>query len=168
MRATELPIDLTTSFAQRVGGRVRLVLGVSQPPPAGARELRLTSRKRTVSVPVRIADGDVIEVRVPEDELPPGVWRLALVAGGEPIVLGARLVANDCQPVALLPGPTPTTRMAPPKPQSREAPVSSRTTRRRVRHAAANTVDTALAFLPDPRRRKVRSALARVGRSVLR
>ena len=89
LSANELPIDLTTSFAQRVGGRVRLVLGAPQPPPADARELRLTSRKGSVVVPFEVADGNVMEGHIPADELPPGVSRLALIASGRPIALGS-------------------------------------------------------------------------------
>ncbi len=158
--ATQLPVDLTTSFAQRAGGDVRLVLGLPE-RPEGAGELRLTSGKRRVTVPLGESSGDVVEVRVPKDQVTPGLWKLALVGGAEPVSLEARLLSRRKIPVALLPGPTPTTKMAPPEPQEAAAPS-------KARRAAARTVDTALGVLPEQRRGAVRERLAKVGRRVLR
>ncbi len=163
--ATTLPVDLTTSFAQRAEGGVRLVLGLPD-RPEGASELRLTSGKRRVTAPVVSAGpGDVVEVLIPGGELPAGVWKLSLCTAGDPVVLEARLLANRRQPVALLTGQTPSTRMAPPVPK--EVPAAPARTMQKVRHAAARTVDTVLAVLPEQPRAKARSTLVKVGRRVL-
>lgn len=162
MSSTELPVDLTTSYAQRRGSVIRLVLGLVDPVVAGS-SLLLASRKRTAvaSLEPGSAPG-TLEARV--SDLPPGVWRLAVGTDAETATaLEARLVAFRKQPVALLPGPRPTTKMAPPEPRA-TAPATPGTARR----VAARTVDSALAVLPERRRGPARERLVRLGRRLLR
>lgn len=162
MSPNELSVDLTTSYAQRTGGTIRVVLGLDDSSGAGP-SLRLRSRKRVATAVIEPGSTPgTVEARVAN--LPPGVWRLSLgTEEGDAVPLEARLVAVRKQPVALLPGPRPATKMAPPQP--REVPVPKPSTARRI---ASRTVDSALVLLPEQRRRPARARLARLGRRILR
>lgn len=172
-----VPVDVSASFAQRTrtGQDVRVVLSLSDlpdvPEPA---VLRLRSGKRTVRAPLTqrvTAEGTVLEATVPAADLKPAVWALAL-RGGEGETrqvhpLEARLLTSRTQPVALLPGPTPATRIPPPAPR----PASSAGRRvkvdPRVRATMVRSVDGALSVLPDEVAARFRDRLGSLGRRVL-
>jgi hypothetical protein len=168
-------VDLTRSWARREGGDARLVICLpdgSAVGGAGAEtRLRLRSRGRDVesaTSPTAAPDGALIlDLSVPGDRLPPGVWKLAVLRGADVVELEARLVANHKQPIALLPGPTPTTKMPAPRPATAAEGDEPAGLRPKARRSAARAVDAALAVLPEARATKYRAALARVGRRVL-
>lgn len=122
-----LAVQAESSYARRSGADVRLVLHLpDRGPVTGDRaSLRLTSRKgrreAEAAAEVRAAGdaGVLLEARVPRRALPPAVWGLAVTADSDAPAtrLQARLLTSDAQPVALLPGPVPRTRMAPPTPR---------------------------------------------------
>jgi hypothetical protein len=129
------PIEAVASYARRADDVVRVVLVL----PDDLRDVAgdaLTSRRvwlrlrhsadgehRAARVPARVTPGDRprLDVDVPAAELAPGVWNLALRLGkGGPLVqLEARLLVTDTtvQPLALLAGPQPLTKMPEPEPR---------------------------------------------------
>ena len=118
--ATELPLELSASYAHRVGDHLHVVLQLAD---AGAgdvpAELELRAGKRTVRVPVTAA-GAGLDAVVPLARLRPGLWRVALVGpDGDVRPVQGRLLNSRRQPVALLPGPVPSTQLAPPQPSRR-------------------------------------------------
>lgn len=118
-------LDETASYARRSNGSVLLVLRMSLDEPLDVPEarLRFSDGERQVRTRARLRrTGEsvvVLEADVPAARLTPGTWRLALRPGPDEswTPLQARLlVPSPGQPVALLPGPEPRTRMAPPAP----------------------------------------------------
>ncbi len=112
-----LTVEPTASFARRDGADVRVVLTLADCDVAGP-EVWLRFQGDGRGARVRAAPtpsgADVrIEATVPEANLGPGIWRLKLRAGaGSPLRnLRARLLISDAQPIALLPGQAPKTRM---------------------------------------------------------
>jgi hypothetical protein len=165
-----LTVDLTLSYAYRSGGDIRVVLVL--PEATGASQftwLRLRNAKRTVRVevaPTTTADGTLVDVTIPAPRLGRSVWKLALLSENAPraVALQARLLTSRTQPVALLPGPEPTTRMPPPKPRP---PVGRRAAGPELRARITRSVDGALRLLPAPAASRVRAGLVRIGRRVL-
>src|SRR3954447_19630332 len=80
-----LAVDVSGSFAQKVGQDVRVVLAVPQVPELPEPTvLRLNNGKRNVRAPLAqrdTAEGTVLESSVPAATLRPSVWSLALVGG---------------------------------------------------------------------------------------
>ena len=129
-----LVIDQTLSYAGRDGTDIQLVLHVPETegfePPES---LVLRRRKRFLDVPVETKagpSGAVLHARVPAKDLRgKDAWQLRLpdeeaAHGSRP--LPVRLLAKGRQPVALIVGPRPTTRLAEPTPrppQPRPLPV---------------------------------------------
>ena len=128
------PIEAVSSYARRVGDTVRIVLvlpddlrdQVGDGLGSGRVWLRLVRRnpddREARRVPVTVdttGAGPVLVAEVPDDQVPSGLWRLALRVGkGGPLVeLEARLLMSRTQPLALLAGPKPTTRMEEPAPR---------------------------------------------------
>ncbi|MCW2817155.1 MAG: hypothetical protein JWN84_4610 [Nocardioides sp.] len=125
-----------SSWARRVRDDVRVVVTLSGDlhdrvgDALGTEQqvwLRL-SRKvdgepQRLRVPVEVTPGDrpVVTATVPLASVPHGTWNLALRVGqGGPVVpLEARLLTTDTavQPLALLAGPKPTTRLPEPTPR---------------------------------------------------
>ena len=159
-----LAVEPTASYAQRVGDAVRLVLQLPA-RPASAREagtLQLRRGERVVRVPVSsrpTPTGTLMDATVSTRELGRGTWDLALVEESQPTRLQARLVYSKKQPVALLPGPVPTTTLAPPRPKP-----AARTLRTRLYAAAAAVAKTGLRALPEERAARYRSVLKKAGR----
>ncbi|MCW2764294.1 MAG: hypothetical protein JWO11_253 [Nocardioides sp.] len=125
MTAGPLEVDEQLSWAQRVGDEIRVQLrlpGAGLEP--GAADVRLTSGSRRIRLPaaVQAAEGaPVVTFSAPQVQLGSGVWSVAVrpSAGGQFLRARARLLAPPTQPVALLPGPAPETRMASPAPRAR-------------------------------------------------
>jgi hypothetical protein len=169
-----LAVDVSGSFAQKTGQDVRVVLAVPQLPELPEPTvLRLNNGKRNVRAPLAqrdTAEGTVLESSVPAAALRPSVWSLALVggAGAERRVqpLEARLLTSRKQPLALLPGPTPATRMPAPAPRP-AAPAGRSKVNPRVRATVVRSVDGALSVLPDDVAARYRDRLGRIGRRVL-
>jgi hypothetical protein len=169
-----LTVDVSASFAQRTGQDVRVVLAVDDLPELPEPTvLRLNNGKRNVRAPLArrgTAEGTVLESSIPMATLRPSVWTLALVGGAgatrrvHPVE--ARLLTSRKQPLALLPGPTPATRM--PAPAPRPAPSGGRSkVSPRVRATMVRSVDGALSVLPDDVAARYRDRLARLGRRVI-
>ena len=123
-------VEIAGSYA-RVADRI-VHLTVALPNPQELRDLptegmRLRLRRQDgaekVGVPAHVTRRDdhstVLTAEVPVGRLPDGVWMLRAVGtdGSDVVPLQARLLMSRTQPVALLAGPAPTTRMAPPAPR---------------------------------------------------
>lgn len=144
-----IAVDELLSYAHRSGSEVKVSLRL----PAGSAEagpvqVRLVNDRRRFEVAGTASpdgDGTVVTFSARQDQLGRAVWRIALrTPGGEKFQrVQARLLAKPSQPSALLPGPTPTTRLAPP------APRPKLTTTRRV-----------AARLPEPAKRVLRRGRA--------
>jgi len=133
------PVSVITSLAHRRGGDVRVVLhlpGLDLPPGAGL--LRCSNadgrRVRRPATVTSASEGVHVEALFPAARLRGDVWRLAVKSkesdAWRPVE--ARVLVSPRQPVALLPGPRPVTRLPEPVPagQGRAALVTR--LRRRV------------------------------------
>ena len=127
MRDRMHKVDELVSFAHRVGEdvAVQLQLPAASLPP-GTAEVRLRSGKRSFVVPAEVssegageAGGARVTFTAPGSKVERGVWRLALQPSSEEgfARVQARLLVRPSQPVALLPGPVPATRMPAPEPR---------------------------------------------------
>ncbi len=129
------PVEAVASWARSVGDDVRVVVTLSgdlhervgdglTTQQVGMRLSRkVDGEPQRLRVPVEVTPGDrpVVTATVPLASVPPGTWNLALRVGqGGPVVpLEARLLTTDpaVQPLALLAGPRPLTRMPEPTPR---------------------------------------------------
>lgn len=149
MNDKPLQVDELLSFAHRVGDEVRVTLRLTDGNiEAGPARVRLVNDRRRFEVDGAVtseSDGTVLTFTAPQDKLRRAVWRVALrPANGERFQRAqARLLATPAQPVALLPGPTPATRMTPPAPRPKVSV---------ARRVAAQ--------LPDPAQRVLRRGRA--------
>jgi hypothetical protein len=116
-------VDETLSFAHRdrEGVRVTLRIPGSSLAPGDA-EVGLTTGKRRFRVPAAVTSDDLgatVTFTAPGARLRQAVWSLELRSpgGGPAVPVMARLLARRDQPVALLPGPVPTTSMPAPRPR---------------------------------------------------
>ncbi|MFC4783171.1 hypothetical protein ACT8ZV_01755 [Nocardioides sp. MAHUQ-72] len=115
-------VDVAASYARRDDEGVHLVLLLPDlETGSGPVVVRLRDGERTVRRPAVVstdADGVRLELVLPAAKLGRGVWRLAVrTAPDAPFTrIEARLLTGRKQPVALLPGPTPATRMPAPEP----------------------------------------------------
>jgi hypothetical protein len=171
--ATELPLELSASYAHRVGEDLHVVLTLADSNwpdgstgPSGMAapaHLELRAGKKVVRVPVTSRDG-ALDANVPSAGLRPGLWRLALAAAdGRAQPVQARLLNSRKQPVALLPGPVPSTQLAPPQPSA--PPVTS--ARARAYRTAAVVANKGLGLLPEQQASRYRAVLKKAGRRVL-
>lgn len=158
-KATE--VDTLSSYAHRMGGDVHLVLELPETSPADG-PARLVLRReagrgragrggrgdKVVRVDAETAPagaGVRLEARVPARRLPPGLWRLALRRdeSATPERLQARLLTSRTQPVALLAGPRPSMKMAPPRPRTPSGPAAVAGRARRVAGRAVRKLRSA-------------------------
>ncbi|MDO9457462.1 hypothetical protein [Nocardioides sp.] len=127
------PIEAVSSYARRVGDTIKVVITLPDDLQSQVGQ-RLTHRRVWLRFGHRV-DGVREGFRVlaevtpgarprlvaeaPAASLPPGVWNLALRVGqnGPLVPLEARLLTSDTQPIALLAGPKPRTRMEEPAPR---------------------------------------------------
>jgi hypothetical protein len=132
---TPVPVVAVASYARREGDSIRIVLTLHDDlsDQVGGRLthrqvfLRLGHRtddgRASLRVPVEVTPGPSprLVAQVPVADVPPATWHLALRVGrGGPLLkLEARLLTTDTsvQPLALLVGPTPRTRL--PEPAAR-------------------------------------------------
>jgi hypothetical protein len=115
-------IDELLCFAHRTGDQVAVQLRLTTAWEGDATVARLTANDRRIEVPAAVRhEGDHVDVTftVPQHGLRRAAWRISLKTpdSGRFRPLQARLLARPDQPVALLLGPAPTTRMAPPPPR---------------------------------------------------
>jgi hypothetical protein len=165
-----LQVEAVNSYARRQGTEV--VVRVHLPDVTGLRSPRLRLRRgdgqrkvEAAAVAADAARGTVLTVRVPAQQLGPGVWRLALGADETSGYqrLQARLVLVRRGPVALVAGPLPRTRMEPPAP--RRHPAARPGTLELV---ARRTASAALGRLPEERAARYRAMLGQARRRLSR
>jgi hypothetical protein len=142
--STVQSVEVISSLAHRQGDQIRLVLHLPEAatPAAASVEVRLRAGKRRVIEPATVraaAPGVVLEATIPAGRLARGIWSLAFRpapdAPFEPIE--ARLLTGARQPISLIPGPVPKTRLPEPSPAVR-AP--ARSLGRRVLSRASRVV----------------------------
>ena len=159
------PINTISSYARRSGDQIHLVLDIPSDGsvPDGAAEVRVKGPRamaRASATVTPVAGGSRVQASLPAKLLKADVYRLALRPNGAGTFqrLQARLVVSPTQPIALLPGPAPRTRILPPRPKQ-VPPV-----RARAERAAAGLVGKALRRLPEDRADRYRTTLRRLAR----
>jgi hypothetical protein len=162
--ADELTLELSASYAHRVGDDLHVVLQLADGPADAPAHLELRAGKKVVRVPVTSRDG-ALDATVPSAGLRPGLWRLALTgAEGSARPVQARLLNSRKQPVALLPGPLPRTQLPPPQPST---PASASSPRARAYRTAAVVANRGLGLLPARQAASARTVLKKAGRRLL-
>lgn len=168
-QAGPIAVETISSYARRIGDRVRVVLDLPELDVHGQAQvtLRLKSHHGAVvseAEATPVGAGTRLEAEFPAKRLRPGVWRLAARPGSEAAFrgVGARLLTSRTQPIALLVGPAPRGSIAPPKPQS------SPTRKQRLARRAGSLVDRALAPLPPEKAARYRATARRSARQLLR
>jgi hypothetical protein len=132
---TALEVGFLDSVAWRVDAQLHLALHLPEVAPVAADtpvEVRLRDADRRARVPGRIApaaSGSMIEAEVLARRLAGGLWRIDVRIGDadEFTRVEARLLVTRGQPVALLPGRAPRTRL--PEPEPRRSPSRSASVR---------------------------------------
>lgn len=139
-----LAVEVISSFAHRRRDDIHLVLHLPGlgPVPSSTVPVRFSDGRRRLRVPAeaRAAEpGTTLELSVPAKVLGHGVWRLAVRpdSAGRFAPVEARLLTSRRQPIALIPGPAPATRLPEPTPRSTRA-----STRESTRRALVSTVLT--------------------------
>jgi hypothetical protein len=139
-------LDETLSFAYRDGDDVEVTLRMPEADiPTTEAHVRLRAGRRSFSAPADVAtdqEGVTVTFNAPSATLRRAVWDLAIQPpSGEALHVQGRLLARPGQPVALLPGPVPTTLLPAPKPDvltaraAHRLPTPLRTALRRGRAA---------------------------------
>jgi hypothetical protein len=167
----DLAVELSASYAHRADQDIHIVLQLAGDPAVDSSgvggQLQLRAGRRTVRVATTASstpEGTALDARVPAADLRPGVWLLGLVGPGDDVRgVQARLLNSNKQPIALLPGPTPRTELAAPRPVEPR----SETGKARAYHAAAKVANKGLALLPEQRADRYRTLLKRAGKRVL-
>lgn len=167
--AGPIAVETISSYARRVGDRVRVVLDL---PDLDTREqtemeVRLKSPHGTAVSRGRTstsAAGTRLEVEFPGRRLRPGIWRLAARPAPDAPYrrLGARLLTSRTQPIALLVGGAPRGSIDPPTPRR------TLTRKQRLAHRAGTLVDQALSPFPAEKADRYRAAARRTARKLLR
>lgn len=125
MSGKALTVDERLSWARRTASEIEVVLRLPDADLApGATQVRLGRGAETLRVDGEVRGDDgaaVVSFAVPRVSLDGAARRIRIQASadGRAVAVAARLLARPGQPVALLPGPAPTTRMPPPAPRSR-------------------------------------------------
>ena len=122
MNRRSVEVESTLSYAHRSGDRIRVVLRLPlEDLSDGTTNVRLRSRKKELVVPAEAGlegPDTLLRFAVPDQGLGNRVWGVTLLRGADrtEVPVQARLLTANARPVALLPGPAPDTRMAPPRP----------------------------------------------------
>ena len=149
MVANPISVDETRSLAWREDGRVHIIVHLSEPGlPSGERIVRFRHGERTFRRPAELVaapdGGTVLRVSAPTKRLGRVAWFIALrpeESTGPFHRVSARVLAHPNLPVALLPGPPPSTNLAPPRPRSSRAVGAARQARRaagRIKRAVSS------------------------------
>jgi hypothetical protein len=124
--STVQSVEVISSLAHRQGDQIRLVLHLPEAaaPPAASVEVRLKAGKRRLIEPATVrpaTPGVILEATIPAQRLARGIWSLAFrPAPGAPFEpIEARLLTGPRQPISLIPGPVPKTRLPEPRPAAR-------------------------------------------------
>lgn len=121
-------VEVANSYARRTGDDVFLQLHLPESDGVEEPVLRLkrigkgpARRLDTTAVAAAAAEGVMITATVPAAEVGVGLWQVRMQAKDEDSFRGvrARLLVDPKQPIALLAGPVPDTRMTPPRPRRR-------------------------------------------------
>ncbi|MGZ5416405.1 MAG: hypothetical protein ACXWDI_04440 [Nocardioides sp.] len=120
-------VEVANSYARRSGSDVRLQIHLPQTEALESPTLQLKSvgkgPKRNLDTEVSVtpaAQGVLVTATVPVSEVEPGLWQVRVREGDADFRrVRARLLVDPKQPIALLSGPVPETRMAPPRPRKR-------------------------------------------------
>ena len=124
MTPQPLALDETLSFAHRDDEVVKVRLRVpGGSVPAGRAAVGLSAGARRFKVAADVTgdeQGVTVDFTAAGAKLRQRVWSLDIqpVSGGPAVLVQARLLARPEQPVALLPGPVPTTRLPAPSPRA--------------------------------------------------
>ncbi|CUR54430.1 hypothetical protein NOCA2170002 [metagenome] len=125
------PVEIVSSLAHHRDGAIRVVLHLPTlaHPSTDTVPVRLASGERSFRVPATATPaepGISLEFSVRTQRLGRGVWTLAMrPAVGERLVpIEARLLTGRGQPIALIPGPVPATRLAAPVPAASAPPAA--------------------------------------------
>lgn len=141
-------VGVADSYARRSAGHVFVQLHVRDVGEAhhgGSMTLQLVSLgkapKRRVEVEADVAPaarGAILRAQLPRADVEPGRWQVRIreSAGEDFRRAPARLLVSPDQPVALLVGPAPATRMPPPKARRRGGAGRPAMARRRLRRLA--------------------------------
>lgn len=164
-------VGFVLSYARRSGKDLTLVIQLPNVTEIDSPDvqLRLRGQRDTARIAGTLTKdpdrpGAMLRARVPARSVKPDVYRIAMrpASGGEFGRIQARLLVGRAQPVALLPGPAPRTKMQPPRPRPTSRP------RRRAVQAAAKVVDRALRRVPADRAVRYRAIVRRLARRALR
>lgn len=112
-----LPTDHLLSWARRDGGHIEVRVRLARAAPQrGQVVVELSDGTRSLLADGEVTEsGRVVSFRVSGPDLGRSAWQLTVRnEAGEPVGLRARLLAAPGQPVALLSGTPPDTRMRPP------------------------------------------------------
>lgn len=120
---TALEVGLLASVAWRADGQVHVHLHLPDVSQQGSVVVRFRDgerRVRRLGVAAAAEPGALVEVAVPAPRLAGGLWRIAVRVGDADAFtrVEARLLVRRGQPVALIPGPEPKTRLPEPEPAS--------------------------------------------------
>lgn len=124
MRDEVLEVDGQVSWARRVGDEIQVQLRLPNAVIGpGVARMQLGTRNRQLRLPAEVTAVDgatLVAFSAPQTELGWATWHLAVQRdpGGPFVLVQARLVTASESPVALLPGPAPSTRMPPPIPRA--------------------------------------------------
>jgi hypothetical protein len=117
-----LEVGILDSLAWRSEGEVRVALHLPTVETGGEVQVRFRTGNRRVRRPGTARaypTGTMVEVSAPAQRLAGGTWRIAVRWGDNEAFtpLEARLLVRRGQPIALLAGPRPRTRMPEPLPR---------------------------------------------------
>lgn len=155
MKAEVLAVDGLLSWARGNGEQVEVRVSLAGADLSdGPAEVILRAQRRRVAVQGLVETADdatYLRFSVPRAPLGWAAWQLTVqpTGGPSPVRVEARLLAPADQPVALLPGPVPSTKMRPPKPKPRRrraqrgAPLSRRNVVRRLPSAVLTALGKA-------------------------
>ena len=159
-------VTAVSSYAHRSRGDIHVVMDLpGRWELEGNVLLRLRSGSRTIRTPAlgtRTESGVRLETRVNAGQLSPGLWRVSVrsASGAGWVRMQARIQLKRKQPIALLTGPLPRTRMAEPTPSRKQRP--------RTRQFAVRVVDRALTRLPERQAASLRTTLRKAAHRILR
>lgn len=166
MSQPPVKVETISSYARRSGSAIELVLRLEDGEAVAgpSTSLRVRGPRGAVSTTAAVSAtqrGVQLDASLPSNRLAPGVWRIAVrPEPGAPFRrVQARLLVSRTQPVALLPGPAPRTKMEPPSRRTAQRPPALQ--------KLGSALDRALSRLPETQAARSRAALRKSARRVL-